>query len=435
MKNIIKTTFKVFGFLFKKESEKKAYKLLTYGVSMVLFFGCMIGMIYYNSKDRTVDDTDIETVYVCNECELTDINVDFFTYIEDSGFKDVKYIASYENIEEIMDSHKDEPKTVFVNIKYADSKFDIRINSNEETEISKYDLKNFTGFINDYFLGAAMNSSALSPEQAMELGKNVSIDLRNVGSDDPLELQNEIIKLILYIVMMSVLLTMCTLHVNAVTGLIITDKTNKLIETLMISMNPICNMTGKILAVCAMAIMQFALWGASLILGVTVTDYIIDHSSLPGDVTFRSILENHGFTSEVISVKGLVLALIFIILGLMLYIAIAAFMGSFADKLEDTSITNFIIMIINFASFGSSAFCVMNSNAHLTSILRCVPFTAPFILPTDLIVGSADTVTIIISFALLIITTVALGVLASYIYRNKIVNKNGNPFLSRNSAK
>lgn len=423
MENTLKKTLKVFSFLFKQEAGKTSYKLLTYGLSFLLFFVCVCGMAFYNLKNGTVNITNIETVYVCNESKLMNLDINVFTAIDDISLKTIKYYESDKSLEETINNHMNETRTVFLNINYIDDKVNIGVYTNENTEILQKDLKKFTDFVKSYFPIAVLNSSDLSPYQAIELGRSISIDFISLESYKIIDVKAEAIKLVMSLLLMFVFLVMCLYYSNSITGLLISDKTNKLKDTLMISVKPLCNIMGKMMTVSLMSVIQLTVWGISLFSGMKVADFLIEHStSLPSQVTFKSLLESYGFSSDIISINGFIFAVIFMFIGLKLFISVAAFLGVFAERTEDTEIINYICNIICFLFLALSGVSVWNYNINFIKILNIIPFTSPFILPYNLMIDSVESVTVIISFVILIFTNIAFEYFAACIYKSRMIN-------------
>jgi ABC-type Na+ efflux pump permease subunit len=276
------------------------------------------------------------------------------------------------------------------------------------------------------YIPSVMNSAEFTPEQLLEITKGVQTDFLSIETEKPLDMNGEVVKMMIMLIALMIFMMMCILYGYSITGLLVADKSNKLIENLMISMTPVSNIIGKVSAVCAMALVQFASWVISIIAGMKVADRVV--SQRPSAVTYETLLKDHGFSTDVITTEGVIFALSFLVLGLILYIVISAFISSFSDKLEEATITfniyAYIIMIVFMVCF----YAVMNSDTALLGILKLIPFTAPFVLPADLISDSFNLGTSIISAVLMIVTIAVMGYLAAYVYKSKIFNKNSKLF-------
>ena len=58
----------------------------------------------------------------------------------------------------------------------------------------------------------------------------------------------------------------------------------------------------------------------------------------------------------------------------------------------------------------------------MRKILNIIPFTSPFILPYNLMIDSVESVTVIISFVILIFTNIAFEYFAACIYKSRMIN-------------
>ena len=59
----------------------------------------------------------------------------------------------------------------------------------------------------------------------------------------------------------------------------------------------------------------------------------------------------------------------------------------------------------------------LNGNEHMLSILRLVPFTAPFAIPADVLIGNTSIMIAVISTLLVILSTAVVVFAAAKVYK------------------
>ena len=193
-----------------------------------------------------------------------------------------------------------------------------------------------------------------------------------------------------------------------VSSSITTEKTSKIIETLVTSTSPKTIVLGKTIGIGTVGLAQMILIVAiALISAKTFLE--------PG--LLDSILDMSNITPYL----GIMTAIYFI-LGYLAYALLYALTGSTVSKPEDIQSANSPVAILAIIGFYLSYFTMMNPTSKLNVFASLFPISSPFCMPFRIMMGLANTTDVIMSIAILIATIIAIANIAIKIYSNAILN-------------
>ena len=193
-----------------------------------------------------------------------------------------------------------------------------------------------------------------------------------------------------------------------VSSSITTEKTSKIIETLVTSTKPSTIVLGKTLGIGLVGLAQLALDIIVAIIGFKV---FMDASIIEGIVDLSAI-----------NAKFIIITLIYFILGYFVYALLYALVGSTVAKPEDIQSANTPVSFISMAGFYLAYFTMMNPTSELNKISALVPISSPFSMPFRIFMGIASTTDIILSIVLLIAFILLTAYISIKIYSQAILN-------------
>lgn len=193
-----------------------------------------------------------------------------------------------------------------------------------------------------------------------------------------------------------------------VSSSITTEKTSKIIETLVTSTKPSTIVLGKTLGIGLVGLAQLALDIIVAIIGFKV---FMDASILEGIVDLSAI-----------NAKFIIITLIYFILGYFVYALLYALVGSTVAKPEDIQSANTPVSFISMTGFYLAYFTMMNPTSELNKISALVPISSPFSMPFRIFMGIASTTDIILSIVLLIAFILLTAYISIKIYSQAILN-------------
>ena len=193
-----------------------------------------------------------------------------------------------------------------------------------------------------------------------------------------------------------------------VSNSITTEKTSKIIETLVTSTSPTNIIIGKTLGVGLVGLCQLAL--------IIITAYISAKSFID-----PKMLEMALDTSALTPMLGLI-TLVYFLLGYLTFGLMYALTGSTVSKPEDIQSANQPVVFITIIGFYLAYFTMINPSSNLNHIAALLPISSPFCMPLRIMMGASSTNEILLSIGILIITIIVIAKVAINIYRSAILN-------------
>lgn len=193
-----------------------------------------------------------------------------------------------------------------------------------------------------------------------------------------------------------------------VSSSITTEKTSKIMETLVTSTSPRTIVLGKTIGIGIVGLIQMIL--------IVATALISAKAFLePG--LLESVLDMSNIT-----VYLGVITIIYFILGYFAYALLYALTGSTVSKPEDIQSANTPVALVAVVGFYLSYFTMMNPTSDLNVFASLFPVSSPFCMPFRIMMGLASGVDVAISIAILIVTILIIAKVAIKIYSNAILN-------------
>ncbi|TAH72872.1 MAG: ABC transporter permease [Anaerolineaceae bacterium] len=232
-----------------------------------------------------------------------------------------------------------------------------------------------------------------------------------------------VIKMVAPMVFSFMMYFMLLFYGQLVSKSVSTEKTSKLMETLLTSIHPYAMITGKVLAVTALAILQFVTWILAAVIGLYGGNAIA-HQMYPGYensvITFINFIkDNIGDTG--MTLPAVLLAVLIFGIGFMFYCVLAALAGCMVSKPEDVASTQGLFQFPIIISWLISYFAPLMGNYRLLSVTRYIPFTAPFCVPSDLITGAIGLGEGLLSLLVLTVFSLLIIILSSKIYKGLVL--------------
>lgn len=191
-----------------------------------------------------------------------------------------------------------------------------------------------------------------------------------------------------------------------------TEKTSRVMETLIVSAKPSRILFGKCLGMGALGLTQFAL--------LFVVAAVCFNTLIPKDF----LLGGMPITLDAFSLRSAVLIVVFFILGYALYAMMNAVCGASVSKIEDLNSAMMPVMMISLVSFYAAYFSMLVASADsvIQKVVVYLPFTSPFIMPFKLLNSDVAALDICISIALLILFIVIISAISVRLYSASVLH-------------
>ncbi len=364
---------------------------LVVSIAIVMFIPNIISA--FESDDVTdAPQTDLPIMLVYAEDEMLSALVKEYFGNAFSGYRVQTAQGSVEDIKEKIISGSAQCAFVM----NSESSYTYYVNN-----LSMYDSNTSVAdtVLQEVYRMNAMVKNGLTPEQA---GKIMSVQIESgiemLGKD---QMQNFFYTYIMIFALYMVIL----LYGQMVATNVATEKSSRAMEVLITSAKPTSMMFGKVLASCIAGFSQLV-----LIFGTAILLYNVNKEALSNPL-IASIFD--------IPFELFIYLIIFFVLGFLIYAFMFGAIGSTASKLEDINTSVMPITFLFIIAFMVVMISMSSGTIDNTAMIVCsyIPFTSPMAMFTRICMSTVAWYEIAISIAILIASTVGIGILSAKIYR------------------
>jgi ABC-2 type transport system permease protein len=196
---------------------------------------------------------------------------------------------------------------------------------------------------------------------------------------------------------------------------VLEEKMTRVAEVVVSSVRPQILLAGKVLGVGAVGLTQQVIW-------IVLSAYLINRLApvvmrMGGDAAQASAAGSilQAFTG--VSVKLLVLLLLFFLVGYIFYAALHAAIGSMVNSEQEAQQAALPVMFLLIGTFIFVQPILIDPTSRLSIVMSWLPFSSPIIMPLRMTVIQIPTVTLIGSLAVGVLACVLVVWLAGRIYR------------------
>ena len=272
-----------------------------------------------------------------------------------------------------------------------------KIENNQYT--AKYVVKNMSteavvpetliNTINSIYTNLQISKLGLTPEQIQSLTPNFEYTIEQAEEQ---EISGNLFVMMMLSIVLFYAIYFCAYQVSSS---ITTEKTSKIMETLVTSTTPKTIVMGKTIGIGIVGLVQICI--------IVLTALISAKAFLePG--LLESVLD----MSTITPYLGIITILYFI-LGYFAYALLYALTGSTVAKPEDIQSANTPVAILAVIGFYLAYFTMMNPTSSLNVFASMFPISSPFCMPFRVMMGLASVTDVLISIAILIVTILVIG--------------------------
>ena len=199
------------------------------------------------------------------------------------------------------------------------------------------------------------------------------------------------------------------MYANMIATEVATEKTSRVMEVLISSVSPVQQMFGKILGIALLSITQMILF------------FGVGYLAVKGSLSDM----NEGFFSVMgfgdTRISTIIYAMIFTLLGYLLYATLAACLGSIVSRVEDVQQAVTPMMLLIVAAFMLAMFGLGDPSATYITVTSFFPFFTPMLM--FLRVGMLDVPfwEVSLSIIILVASIVVLAVFGARVYKGGVL--------------
>ena len=385
----------VMKFTIKEMVKRKSFIISTLIILLLIVIGFNIpNLMKKLNGDNTGDKlliVDSENVFEGN-LELLkqmDLGYEFEITNQNLKFEDIK--QKIENAE-ISDAIVIEKQADNIKIRYIV----------ESTTMMGEVPESLVNTFNSLYTSMQIGKLGLTEEELQSIIPNFEFSLEQTDDE---EAKGNVLVMMLMSIVLFYAIYFCAYQVSSS---ITTEKTSKIMETLVTSTSPKTIVLGKTIGIGIVGLLQMI---------VIVATALISAKAFLDTELLNSALDMSNITPYL----GII-TIIYFILGYFTYALLYALTGSTVSKPEDIQSANQPVAILAVIGFYLSYFTMMNPTSKLNLIASLLPISSPFCMPFRIMMGLSNGTDVAISIAILIITILVISKVAIKIYSNAILN-------------
>lgn len=187
------------------------------------------------------------------------------------------------------------------------------------------------------------------------------------------------------------------------------EKSSRVIEMIVSSVSPVNHLFAKILAIICVSLTQLFFFVVTIIAVL----YLVDIGSL---------ISEFGLEANDRTVPMVVYSLIFLLLGLVLYLSVSALLGSFVSRMEDLQQALLPVTMMSLGGMYLGMFNLFDPGNLLVRVTSYFPFFTPFVMPLRVLDPATSHLTVWIGIVVILITIAAAVYFAARIYKGSILS-------------
>ena len=389
----------VIAFSIKDMVKRKSFIISTLIILVLIVIGFNIPNIISMFTDETESSGETKLLIV-DTTNLFEGTLPSLNYMElgynvqvannDVSFEDIKSRIENNDINEAMIIEQKE-----------DGTYTLRYIVENMTQVASVP-EDLINAMNTLYTNLQISKLGLTQEQIASLSPNFEFTIEQT---DEQEVSGNLFVIMMLSIVLFYAIYFCAYQVSSS---ITTEKTSKIMETLVTSTSPRTIVLGKTIGIGIVGLIQIcvivavALISANLFLEPELLNAVLDMSMMTPYLAIMTI--------------------VYFILGYFAYALLYALTGSTVSKPEDIQSANTPVAILAVVGFYLSYFTMMNPTSELNQFAAIFPISSPFCMPFRIMMGIASTSEIVLSIVVLVITILIIAKVAIKIYSNAILN-------------
>ena len=388
----MKDLFIVTKFTMKDMLQRKSFIITT----IIFLIMIVVGFNIPNFMKMLNKDSDVNKIEIIDSGNVFEGTLESLKDL-DTGYEIQILNEDYEKIKEKIENEEIDSAII---VEKQDENIKIKYIVKSATMMSGVP-ENIISTLNTLYTNIQINKLGLTEEQLKSITPNFEFALEQTDE----EASGNVYAMMLLSLVLFYAIYFCAYQVSSS---ITTEKTSKIIETLVTSTSPKTIVLGKTLGIGIVGLLQMILLvGTALISAKTFLE--------PG------ILDSIIDVSKITPYLGII-TIIYFIFGYFEYALLYALTGSTVSKPEDIQSANGPVAILAVIGFYLSYFTMMNPASELNVFASMFPISSPFCMPFRIMMGLAKPTDVIISIVILLITGIIIAKIAIKIYSNAILN-------------
>lgn len=390
--------FTVASFTMKEMVKRKSFIISNIIIFLIIIIGFnvpnIIDMVKGDNNEVIGSDTiliiDPDDIYMGTLDNLNQMELGKTFKVQNNGLtmEEIKEKIDTEEVYAVMVIYKQDNKI------YISYFVDSMAMESAPSEIVKV--------LNDLYKDIQIGKLGLSNEQLASLNPEFSINITETNENPA---SGNVFAIMLLSIVLFYAIYFCAYQVSSS---ITTEKTSKIMETLVTSTTPRTIVLGKTIGIGIVGLLQVA---GMIIVSVICCNLFIDPELLSNIIDLSKITPTLA-----------IITIIYFILGYAVYSLLYALTGSTVSKPEDINSANGPVAILAVIGFYLAYFSMMNPTSEINVFASMFPFSAPFSMPFRIMMGTATMGQVAISLGIMIVSIFIIARISIKIYSSAILN-------------
>lgn len=420
----------VFSFSFMQGIKSKGYISSIVIFSFLLIIGLPLFSLINKDDSKELGKTGISELVITDE---TDFAFDYENILKDDRYEDVEVLAKAPSeFEKLKKEMEDNPKSdkVLANITYAQGVFNITFVKSSSPQFEEKDYDKMTEDFQEGFEEAKIKALDVSAKQMefVNLPVKYQVEYSIVSDDGSIVIapkdKEEGISLAEYGVLLGgivVVMMIVNMAGGQIANQIVTEKSTRVVEYLMINVRPMALICGKILSCLLQVVIEIGFMILAFFVGNTISSVFVGAENSSSD----SAIAIFAKSLSDLSFGKLILCLAIILVGVLFFSIVAGLAGASVSKIEELAegMKLYQLFLVS-GSYVGIALCIMEMTGKVDNrVLAAVslfPMATPFTLPANLILGKLGVGVGIAGLVILSVVTFLLYLFTARVYEAMI---------------
>ncbi len=425
----------VFSFTLIQTLKNRAF-IISYIILLLLAAVSMpiLNMVTSGSEEDPNAPSPVYKVYINNQTSLT--GTDFAKYLEehllrsqqpeDQAYTEIAFVTMAEDVQTVTDRiETKETDSVLLTMNENDGMYSLDFQKAGKGPVKDNNLAALANVLLSKFTDYKLSTLGITKEQESMLEAPISSEVSLTDTNgDVIVKEDTSISFSEYWFIYGILFVVMMVNIMASTQIansIVTEKSTRVIEYLLMSVKPLAIMVGKIIAMLTAVLLQMISIVAFLFISNGITARL---SSGSGETVLSQYLPSNIF--ENLNFLNIIICFLVIILGMIFYAALAGLAGATVSKIEELregltlfTIVNLIGVYVGLGAAGTLMGSGVNAYVVFTFLF---PLSSPFLLPGAILIGKVSLPILAASILLQIVFIVLLFLFVARVYETLILH-------------
>lgn len=399
----MKQIFTVFAFTLKDAIRKKAFIISTAIILALIIGGSAALAIFMGSSDETDEGTDEapqkNICYYLDEHDILPGAAEALTVLYD-----VKEITAAEK-EDVVAQIKEDKNISLLEVSAKNSQPLVTVYSKDFMSGVEANISPVSQIINEVHSMNVLVNSGVDPDLVILSRHPVQYETVFAGE---MNASAYVIGIVFTLLMFFAIYY----YGYGVAMSVATEKTSRVMETLIVSAKPSRILLGKCFGMGVLGIIQFAM--------IVLTGGLCLKFIIPSEL----LTQGSEFSLSVLNAETVSVMFVYFVLGYSLFAVMNAVSGALVSKIEDLNSAMMPVMLLSMVGFYLGYFVNILSpgSGIVQKIAMYLPISSPFIVPSSMLSNSIEPYQVVISVLILALSVVAVGALSVKIYSASVLH-------------